>query len=65
MGMKHLGYAAEVAAARGCFSLVPGARNGSWLGARPVIMSVAVSFETSTRGNVVFSSRSVVAALRR
>src|SRR5438128_9594736 len=56
-------YAGIVAAAIGCFCLVLRARNGSCLGARPVIMSVAVPVETSTWGKVVFSSRSAVDAV--
>src|SRR5207247_2625085 len=51
-------YAGIVAAAIGCFCLVLRARIGSCLGARPVIMSVAVPVETSTWGKIVFSSRS-------
>ena len=45
-------YAGIVAAAIGCFCLVLRARNGSCLGARPVIMSVAVPVETSTWGKM-------------
>src|SRR5438093_8444133 len=56
-------YAGIVAAAIGCFCLVLRARIGSCLGARPVIMSVAVPVETSTWGKVVFSSRSAVDAV--
>src|SRR5438128_5535502 len=46
-------YAGIVAAAIGCFCLVLRARIGSCLGARPVIMSVAVPVETSTWGSAL------------
>ena len=63
MGMKRVGKLARCCGSR-VFSF--GAQSPeleAGLGARPVIMSVAVSIEASTRGNVVFTSRSAAATL--